>query len=463
MAARSALALALALASLAAACAGDDLPEIGHLEKKMSVCADGPTVYGIDVSRFQGDIDWQQVADSGVVYAWIQISRSLTDIDQKFDYNWRRAKEVGILRGAYQRFQPGQDVAGQAQLFLDRHGPMQPGDMPPMLDVEDANGLGPAAIAAAVKEWMDIIEPALGVRPLIYTGFYFWRDEVGGADFSQYPLWVPNYSADCPLVPPAWTRWAFHQYSSTAVIPGITANTVDVNRFNGTIDDLLALAAGGECGDGVCNGGESSDSCLEDCPPCQIIGAEGGVVDDSSDCFQAGGNPAFIRHESAGHDSSLQWTHATDLAQAANYGLWNLYLEEAGRYRIEAHTPAPYGESRQAVYQIAHAGEATAVEVDQSAVDGWNLIADLDLAAGGGQSIRVDDNTGEPNDTETQIVFDAIRLTRLDSSTTDDSDFEPGEETGSGCTAGAAAGGTPALFWVLLALLGLARRRRSEI
>src|SRR5262245_25813115 len=118
----------------------DDTPTLAETSQAASVCADGPTVFGIDVSRFQGDIDWQAVANADVKFAWIQISRSLTDIDAKFAYNWKRAKEVGILRGAYQRFQPDQDVIGQAKLFLEKLGPFQAGDLPPALDVEDAKG-----------------------------------------------------------------------------------------------------------------------------------------------------------------------------------------------------------------------------------------------------------------------------------------------------------------------------------
>ena len=235
---------------------GADSPELGSTEHEVTVCSDGPTLYGIDVSRFQGAIDWNLVKGSGVVYAYIQISRSLTDIDARFPYNWRRAKEVGILRGAYQRFQPDQDVLGQARVFLEKLGPFQPGDLPPMLDVEDDGGLSPSAIAQKVQQWMDHVEPILGVKPLIYTGYYFWRDQVGPGDFADHPLWIANYGATCPLVPAPWGRWAFHQYSASARIPGITANTVDVNRFNGTLADLKALSAPLE--------------------PCQIIASEVG-------------------------------------------------------------------------------------------------------------------------------------------------------------------------------------------
>jgi lysozyme len=234
--------LALAIALLVPACI-DDGVTLGETTQAMAVCANGPTTFGIDVSRFQGDIDWNLVAGAGVKFAYIQISRSLTDIDLKFPYNWPQAKANGILRGAYQRFRPGMSVEGQAKLFVDTLAPVfEKGDLPPMLDVEDADGLTATQIASAVTEWMEYVEPRIGLRPIIYTGYYFWRDSVGNADFTQHLLWVPNYSAACPLVPGHWTRWTLHQYSSTAMIPGITANTVDVNKFNGTLDELVGLA-----------------------------------------------------------------------------------------------------------------------------------------------------------------------------------------------------------------------------
>lgn len=442
----------LLLAVLAPACMVDT-PTLSETSQEVAVCADGPTTYGIDVSRFQGDINWQLVAGSGVKYAYIQISRSLTDIDLKFAYNWQHAKANGILRGAYQRFHPAQDVIGQAKLFLDKLGPFQIGDLPPMLDVEDADGLNATQIAAAVKQWMDYVEPRVGVKPLIYTGYYFWRDSVGSADFSQHPLWIANYSATCPLVPDKWTRWAFHQYSSTAMIPGITANTVDVNKFNGTLADLKALSAMPTCGDASCNGDETVDSCVADCEPCQVIG-EGAdaIVDDASACFRAGGDPKYIREANAGYGSTLKWTHATDAAAAVSFGRWDLHFAQAGTYRVEAYTPAPYNGSRQTVYTVNHGGAVTPAPVAQGAVDGWNLIGDFEFVAGSnGQFIRVDDNTGEANATETKIVFDALRFTPV----TDD--MQPGTEDppepGGGCTTSHTSS-----LW--LALLGLFLRRR---
>ena len=423
--------------SALAACALDEpaTPVLGEARQEMAVCAAGPTVYGIDVSRFQGTIDWQQVKDAGVVYAYIQISRSLTDLDAKFAYNWRRAKEVGILRGAYQRFQPDQDVLGQANVFLDRLGTPEDADLPPMLDVEDAGGLTGPQIAMRVRQWMDRVEPVAGKKPLIYTGFYFWRDTVGGADLSAHPLWIANYGTDCPLVPAAWTRWTLHQYSSTARIPGITENTVDVNRFDGTLAELKALGR---------------PAVAEACPRVEDVT----IIDDASSCFTSGGPAQYIRSELAGHGGSLQWTHATEAASPSNFGAWSLTFARAGRYRIEVHTPAPYNESKRATYRISHAGSTTEAIVDQSAVDGWNPIGELDFAAGGAQGIRIDDNTGEASATDTRLVFDAVRLTRIPERDGDD-DATTGD--GGGCSTTRRDGGL-----VVLLAFALARRRRRR-
>jgi MYXO-CTERM domain-containing protein len=435
----------LAIATLLSACATDATPsgpDVSEVAQAVSVCAGPTTTYGIDVSRFQGDINWDMVAASDVKFAFIQISRSLTDIDAKFPYNWKRAKEVGILRGAYQRFHPGEDVIAQADLFLAKLGPFQAGDLPPVLDVEDQDAQTATQIAAKVRQWVEYVEQKLGVRPIIYTNFYFWRDKVGGADFSDYPLWIANYGSSCPLVPGAWDDWTIHQYSSTVNVPGITANTCDVNKFNGTLAELQALAKPPE--------------------PCASIDTSteaGAIVDESSSCFTAGGNPTYIRTENAGFGSSLKWTHATDSAEASNYGRWDLTFAAGGRYRVEAYTAAPFAMSTQAVYEVHHAGATTDAAVDQTAVDGWSLVGEFEFAPGGeGQLIQLGDNTGEPNSTDTQLVFDALRFTLIEDGAKDDGVVEPPAPPDGGCATGRGqAGGLAGLL-----LLGLAVRRRRR-
>src|SRR6266545_2185857 len=112
-------------------CAGDPA---GELAQAAMVCAKGATVPGIDVSKWQGTIDWSAVASSGVVFAFIRVNHGLDDIDEEFAASWSGARRAGVVRGAYQYFLPDEDAVAQADLFLARMGPLEPGDLPPVLD-----------------------------------------------------------------------------------------------------------------------------------------------------------------------------------------------------------------------------------------------------------------------------------------------------------------------------------------
>jgi lysozyme len=209
---------------------------------EIRVCADGPTVEGIDVSKWQGAIDWDAVASDGIAFAFIRTSHGLGYVDEYYDANWSEARRVGIVRGTYQYFAPGEDVIAQAELLLDRMGPLEPGDLPPVLDVEADDGLSPPEIVAAIHTWSDHVETRLGVKPIIYTAKYFWQDNVGAPDdFLEHPLWVANYNVTCPLIADPWARWDFWQYTSTGSVAGVAGN-VDRDVWNGTLDDLAAFA-----------------------------------------------------------------------------------------------------------------------------------------------------------------------------------------------------------------------------
>jgi GH25 family lysozyme M1 (1,4-beta-N-acetylmuramidase) len=292
-------ATSLCLALVAGGCVlgacSDSQERTGHVQQAAEVCSSGDTTFGIDVSRYQGSIDWAQLAGADVKFAYIQISRKIDDIDPKFEINWQAAKDVGILRGAYQRFQPDEDVIGQADIFLEKLGPFEEGDLPPMLDVEDSGGLGADMIALHVRQWLTYVEAQLGVRPIIYTGRFFWRDTLESADFTEYPLWIAHYTDGCPTIPEPWQQWALHQYSSQAVLPGITENTVDVNHFNGTVSDLLALASWRRCGNDVCDAEESNADCPEDCAPpatapdAGVLASDAGTSEEPEDTGEGGG------------------------------------------------------------------------------------------------------------------------------------------------------------------------------
>jgi lysozyme len=230
-----------------AACSGtpDEGERLGEVQQADTVCASGETVDGIDVSRWQEGIDWQAVAASGVKFATARAAYGTTK-DMYFDANWAGMKESGIIRGAYQWFLPDEDPIAQAQFLLDVMGPLEPYDLPPVVDVEDTGGQSASIIVSKLSQWMAHVEAAIGRKPIIYTGKYFWQDYVGGSDaFVDHPLWIPNYSASCPNLPNGgWTDWTFFQYTDSGSVPGISGN-VDLDFFNGSYEELLAFAGGG--------------------------------------------------------------------------------------------------------------------------------------------------------------------------------------------------------------------------
>ena len=211
----------------------------------MRICANGPTTRGIDVSYYQGTIDWARVKAEGIEFAFIRLSDGEVFRDPKFDRNWAGAKTAGVIRGAYQFFRPAQNVTTQANMMIQAIGTYQPGDLPPVIDVEADGGLAPATVASKVRQWVDLVKAGTGATPIIYTGKYFWRDEVGGPrTFEQNPLWIAQYTSKCPDLPAPWARWTFWQYTDRGRVGGITGN-VDLNNFNGTSEQLRAFAMAG--------------------------------------------------------------------------------------------------------------------------------------------------------------------------------------------------------------------------
>jgi GH25 family lysozyme M1 (1,4-beta-N-acetylmuramidase) len=399
---------------------GDLLDTPATEAQAATVCGVGPTVKGIDVSKWQGTIDWDEVAADGVVFAIIRVSDGLGYIDEQFARNWTEAARVGIIRGTYQFFRSDEDPTAQAELLLDRMGPLAPGDLPPTIDLESTDGVGNAERIRRVHTWMDRVMADVGARPFIYSGKYWWQDNMATTEFNDHPRWHAQYtSADCPNLATQWPDWQFWQHSSTGRVQGIGNgnSNVDVNRFNGDQAALDALRVGeAVCGDGRCSAGEGGGACAVDCPVCEPVPAAGDVIDDDDLCFAGGGPPQFLRAVSdAGHDGGLVWTHATEQSAEDNSGHWTLSFVEDGRYKIEAFTAAAYAESTQARYRVRHAAAEDDFVVDQTAVDGWvEVAADVAFAAGGDQWIHLADNTGEPLASSIRLVFDAIRLTRLD-------------------------------------------------
>ncbi|MVN78341.1 hypothetical protein GO988_18580 [Hymenobacter sp. HMF4947] len=196
----------------------------------------GYSVHGIDVSAYQGRIDWAEVARHRVRFAFIKASEGITLRDPRFARNWRGARAAGILSGAYHYFQPNRDGGEQAALFISTV-PLRSGDLPPVLDVEAPKFHDVAELRREVRQWLEQVEAHYQVRPILYSNYAFYRHYLAG-HFDDYPLWLAHYEVDRPALPAE--RWIIWQHSDEAYVPGIRG-TVDFNVFQGNYAALQAL------------------------------------------------------------------------------------------------------------------------------------------------------------------------------------------------------------------------------
>lgn len=199
------------------------------------------TLAGIDVSHYQGLVDWGKVKATGVVFAFAKATEGVSHGDATFAANWSGIKNAGLVRGAYHFFRASQDPAAQARFFLQTVS-LSPGDLPPVLDVETADGASNDAIQSGVKTWLDAVAAQTGVTPMIYAAPGFWNGYMSG-DFGAYLLWVAQYGVNSPRLPNGWSNWNFWQYSQSGKVNGVAGN-VDLDYFQGSADDLTAFARG---------------------------------------------------------------------------------------------------------------------------------------------------------------------------------------------------------------------------
>ncbi len=379
-----------------------------------TVCADGPTLDGIDVAHYQGDIDWAAVRADGVSFAFIRVSHSTHTPDRLFEQNWAGAKQAGVIRGVYQYFRPADDPVAQANYMLERVGSLEPGDLPPVIDVEATDDLAPDQIADSVGRWIARVEEVWGVRPIIYTGKYFWQDNVASTRFADYPLWVAQYRQGCPDLPSQWSDWVIWQTSDSGRFNGIDANT-DTDVFNGDRAALLALTVGEpSCGDGICHGPEEA-TCPEDCPVCEAVPASGGYVDDATPCFERFGPAQYWRYEAGqGFGEGLWWTNGFATDTRSNWARWHVRVADTGRYRLSASVHPEFAQSAMAPWAVRGPGEEDLYSLDLGAASEWVVLGEFQMGAQEAWSVEVSDNSGDAPDAPRRIMADAIRVERLD-------------------------------------------------
>ncbi|KAA2245037.1 glycoside hydrolase family 25 protein [Chitinophaga agrisoli] len=198
-------------------------------------------IHGIDVSKFQKDINWEavrqmQVARIRISFAFIKATEGITRQDAAFKRNWQKAGKAGLIRGAYHFFYATRDPIKQSINFRNVVT-LESGDLPPVLDIETHNNQPAAVIRSTAKIWLEEMEKAYGVKPIIYTNLRFYNTYLGD-EFNDYPLWIAHYyQKERPRVDREWVFW---QHSDIGRVNGIKT-IVDFNVFRGDSAALMKL------------------------------------------------------------------------------------------------------------------------------------------------------------------------------------------------------------------------------
>ena len=213
-----------------------------HGQKGYGVCIPcNYEVHGVDVSHYQGAIDWGRVAadslgDFPLRFVFMKATEGGDHGDTTFLRHFEEARRAGLVCGAYHYFIPATDARRQAEFFI-RTVPLRKGDLPPVLDVETLGKRSPRELRALAKAWLECVERHDGVKPILYTSYTFTRRYLNDSLLNTYPYWIAHYYVDSVRYR---GRWDFWQHTDVGRVPGIEKE-VDLNVFNGSLDELRAL------------------------------------------------------------------------------------------------------------------------------------------------------------------------------------------------------------------------------
>jgi lysozyme len=201
----------------------------------------GFKVHGIDVSHYQGKVDWAELAKAQndeqfpLRFVFMKASEGGDLADDAFQANFDSAKAHGFVRGAYHFYNPKTDPVRQADFFI-RSVQLQRGDLPPVLDIEQ-RGSNKRQLQHDLKIWLQRVEAHYGVKPILYASYKFKTDYLTDSVFNTYPYWIAHYYVDSVAYEGDWKFW---QHTDVGTLPGIKGH-VDLNVLHGTMEDLEAL------------------------------------------------------------------------------------------------------------------------------------------------------------------------------------------------------------------------------
>lgn len=203
---------------------------------------EGFEIQGIDISHYQGKIDWEMLRNAmiqkgPVRFVIIKATEGSNIVDENFRDNFFNSRDYGFIRGAYHFYSLKSPAKQQAEFFIS-HVKLEPGDLPPVLDVEHKpESESTAQFQQNVLTWLNIAEEYYGVKPILYTNYKFKQQYLSDKRFDEYPYWIAHYYVEEMQYQGAWKFW---QYTDVGKLPGINGY-VDFDIYNGSYYDLKQL------------------------------------------------------------------------------------------------------------------------------------------------------------------------------------------------------------------------------
>lgn len=190
--------------------------------------------FGIDVSHYNGVIDWTLVKTSRhpIEFVFIRSTMGKNGVDKRYSMNLKGAEEQGFIVGTYHYYRPNENSSEQFNHFK-KYAILKKGHLIPVLDIEEESRFGEENLRKGIKNWLTLAEREYGVKPILYTGRVFYRQHLKGY-FDDYPLWIASYAPKNKL---KGIDWDFHQFSERVNVKGIDG-FVDGNDFSGNKSDL---------------------------------------------------------------------------------------------------------------------------------------------------------------------------------------------------------------------------------
>ena len=200
----------------------------------------GYKVHGIDISHYQGNVNWKMLEQTRqgqfpIQFIFMKATEGGDYPDKRFVANFDSAKAHGFIRGAYHFYNPKTDANKQADFFINTVK-LEPGDLPPVLDIE-TKGKDIEKLQVDLKLWLRRVENHYGVKPIIYASYKFKTKYLNDSVFNSYPYWIAHYYVDSVQYKGDWKFW---QHTDVGTLPGIEEQ-VDLNIFNGDMEGLNAL------------------------------------------------------------------------------------------------------------------------------------------------------------------------------------------------------------------------------